>query len=124
MAWTVCLASLSSAPAHRHHPQEGPQALRREKEQRVESSCAVELLWEADAFPLQALGRTSWWDNQGSPGGRQVYGARNWKSESLKELKLWSQMRWSSRVGGGRQEDTDLGNTVCRLGREEAQGSA
>ncbi|KAJ8798323.1 hypothetical protein J1605_001448 [Eschrichtius robustus] len=104
---------VAAAPVGDLGEREGPQALRREKEQRVEPSCAVELLWEADAFPLQALGGTSWWDNQGSPGGRQVYGARNWKSESLQELKLWSQMRWSSRVGGGRQEDTDLGNTVC-----------
>lgn len=105
-------------------PREGPQTLRREKEQRVESSCAMELLWEADAFPLQVLGGAGWWDNQGSPGGRQVYGAQNCKSESLKELKLWSQLRWSSRVGGGRQDDTHWGNTVCGLGREEAQGSA
>ena len=42
----------------------------------------------------------------------------------MRKLKLKSQMRRSSGVEGGRQEDTALQNTVYALGREAAQGSA
>lgn len=75
------------------------------------------VLWSCCGKQMPSPSRP-WVGPAGGTRGRQVYGARNWKSESLKELKLWSQMRWSSGVGGGRQEDTGWGNTVCGLCRE------
>ena len=81
------LASLSSAPAQRHHPHEGLGPSDGERSQRVESRCATELLWEAGRGWDQLVGPPR---KPRRPSG--VWGW-NWNFKSLKKWKLSSQIR-------------------------------
>lgn len=87
------LASFLSAVAHRHYPQEGPRAFRLEKKQEG----GVQLCWGASSSRGHLVGQPR------KPQGHSGVWGQNWNFESLKELQLWSQRRWSSREGGGRE---------------------
>lgn len=95
-------ASLLSAVGHRHCPNEDLGTLGEKRSRRVESIHPVELCG-ADGLPAPGL---AWGQLVGQPrkprGHSGVWG-QNWNFESLKELQLWSQRKWSSREGGGRE---------------------
>ena len=80
-----CLASLSSAPAQRHHPHEGPQALRWGKK----AKGRVQLRHRASVPGRPWLGPAGGTSKEAQEAGRCVGPVLEFKS--LK--KLWSHMR-------------------------------